>query len=307
MGVCSDDLAIGPDGTLYGVDRGGMGEPPSNAAESPAQLLTYDTNPASATYGASTAVGPLGLAAPAFVRGLTFDATGVLWLVASQPLALEAPTAQADPCIGTCLYRVNPATGAATFVAPVSTAGSSNIFVTSAAGSASGSLYVAFGTITIVVLPSVDESTTTTTSRTDDSGATDEISADDVASDAATDDVGGTAAEDHAGPLVTILRLGILNTTTGQITDVGEISTAASIDFASDQTLWGIDRPFGPASTSTSDAGPSVVFQSTFKINVATGLATAITTIAGSVGTPISSLAIAPVPLIVSVQPRFTG
>lgn len=94
---CPFDMALHA-GVLYGVLTFGDGTTTS-------LLVTIDQ-----TTGVRTTIGPLGFATS--LAGLAFDAAGTLWLYAQS----------SDPaCAGgtnqSCLYRVDPATGAATYVA----------------------------------------------------------------------------------------------------------------------------------------------------------------------------------------------
>jgi hypothetical protein len=81
-----EGLAIGPTGTLYGID------------DATDQLLTCST-----TTGACTVVGPLGVTITDM--GLSFGPDGVLYM------AVDAPTPEQ-------LFRINVATGAATAIGP---------------------------------------------------------------------------------------------------------------------------------------------------------------------------------------------
>ncbi len=285
MGICSGDLALGPDGTLYGVDG------PNH------DLLTYDTDPASAGYGTSTVVGPLGTSASSIeVGGLTFDAAGALWLVteAFGPSPAETPPdAQAETCdFSTCLYQVNPASGAAGFVAEVTTdVPDDNVFVDSLAGACTGQVYLEYTT------PLVQGATTSTTATT------------------GTDDASGTADtpdEVHGLPAPPEeFRLGILGTSDGRVADIGpdgDQVQVGHIDFSADQVLYGIDEILKPFSSD--GAGAQItVDQSTYTVNRGTGAATMI---AAVVGLPedafIRSLAVAPVrPCVEELPITFTG
>ena len=95
---CNDGLAFAPDGTLYGF-RLGL----STGTDVGSQLVTIDV-----TTGNSTVVGAL----PAIqTGGMTFDSAGRLWLSAYSPNDPEC-----GPAGGVCLWEVDPATAATTFV-----------------------------------------------------------------------------------------------------------------------------------------------------------------------------------------------
>jgi hypothetical protein len=125
--VCSEDLAFGPDGTLYGING--------------TNLIKYNTST-----GATSVIGALGIPVNA-MGGLSFDAAGHLWLgvLTSDASCIGAAAATAPVTTPTsggvkpaqifdwCLYQVNPASGAATFVSFFK-AGTLGNFVTQVTG-----------------------------------------------------------------------------------------------------------------------------------------------------------------------------
>ena len=95
---CNDGLAFAPDGTLYGF-RVGL----RTGTDVASQLVTIDV-----TTGGSTVVGAL----PEIqTGGMTFDSAGRLWLSAYSPGDPEC-----GPAGGVCLWEVDPATAATTFI-----------------------------------------------------------------------------------------------------------------------------------------------------------------------------------------------
>jgi hypothetical protein len=121
---CPDDLAIrAGDPQIwavitypFGVGSGSAGgetttsTEPLNAAAIESDLVTIDP-----TTGKRTRVGSLGFDVDSETSGLAFDAAGTLWLygATNDPACSPEPV---DRLFG-CLYRLDPATGAATFVA----------------------------------------------------------------------------------------------------------------------------------------------------------------------------------------------
>ncbi len=287
MGICSADLALGPDGTLYGVDGRNR------------ELLTYDTDPASAGYGTSTVVGPLGTEGRSTASGLTFDASGALWMVTSGlgPFSTETPPdAQAEPCLFfSCLYQVDPASGAASLVAEVSTdVPDDTVFVGSLAGACTGQVYLEYAT-TLLQPGTLDAATSTTTTTTDDASGT-----------------ADTPDEVHGLPVAFDgFNLGILGTSDGRVAGIGPDGDQVQvehIDFSADQVLYGIDDFI--VTTSSGGAGAQAPPpQSVYTVNRGTGAATAV---AGVTDLPensfILSLAVAPVrPCVEELPITFTG
>ena len=100
---CADGLTFSPDGTLYAYTN-----QPFDGLDIDAQLVTIDLST-----GAQTEIGPLPNVF-ATDGGMTFDAAGNLWLYANSidPTSSECGATNSERC----LWQVDPATAATTFV-----------------------------------------------------------------------------------------------------------------------------------------------------------------------------------------------
>ena len=200
--TCSLDLALRSDGTLFGVD------------DTAGDLITYNTST-----GSTHTVGPLGIDTET-TEGLSFDSSGTLWLIEEND---QSPCGSISTP-NTCLYKVDPTSGAANFVTAVSSGGA-NTTVTGLAAPCSG------GLVTIHTTPPAVDSEPTAAATTTSSSAT-------------------STTTPTLRAQATPAALASLNTATGVVTDVGPtgaLQLPVSLDFdgAQPQGLWGIGESGG--------------------------------------------------------------
>ena len=97
-----------PDATANGSEAAPEGDGSVDAAAPDSFLVTFD--PAT---GVRSTVGSLGIVSLPDTAGLTFDQAGNLWLYTPT----DDPACVGQQSFGECLYRLDPTTGVATFVA----------------------------------------------------------------------------------------------------------------------------------------------------------------------------------------------
>jgi hypothetical protein len=269
VAACVSDLALAPDGTLYGLRQEG------EEAGAVVVLVRFDT-----TTGVPEEVGTIN-GSPAGLEdgGITFDAAGQMFV----HIVTNAPGCDFD---FVCLYSVDPANpGGATFIGPV------DEFQTEFFGLASSC-----GGTTVSVREEEGENgggAATSGAWPFTAGETQAPAPTDTAPDAAAE------LEEPAGRVEAQI-LTTIDTSTGGNTDVGLVGPANfvdSVEFDATGALWGVGFSIDPVPRNV-----------VYRIDLATGAATPAVDVADDATLTSLAIAhpcTTPAPLV--LEPTFTG